>query len=224
MEFSSVDGNGGDGKAWHDRSVISALRAYWEAMREGDEIPHRAALSPRSIPDILENVFMVERVGFGAARFRIAGMTFSDLMGLDLRGMPFSAIFAPNARGQLQTGLETLFTMPAIVNLELTGEQRLLPSQEIIARIEIMPVLAPDGQPHMAIGAAEFRHAPQLIARRFDISKLRFSRLSAKDSAQEKSQSSAKEYLRALSFPKDGSERVTSIRRAVAPSLRIVKS
>ncbi|MCB2111761.1 MAG: PAS domain-containing protein, partial [Rhodobacteraceae bacterium] len=65
---------------------ISVVRAYWEALRAGREVPYRSEIDPRGIESALEHTFVLERIAPRIARFRLAGVHLCDLMGMEVRG------------------------------------------------------------------------------------------------------------------------------------------
>jgi hypothetical protein len=83
-------GRDSGGSDHQNQGMIAELRAYWEALREGEMLPRRDRVDPRGIAGALEHSFLIERIAPGVARFRISGMVFNDLMGMDIRGMPMS--------------------------------------------------------------------------------------------------------------------------------------
>ncbi|HHB80338.1 MAG TPA: PAS domain-containing protein, partial [Aliiroseovarius sp.] len=93
--------------------ALSQVEAYWEGLRNGRPMPARAEVDPRGISDALEYAFVREKIAPGMARLRVAGHHLNDLLGMEVRGMPFSALFLPEARGKLQEAMETAFTAPA---------------------------------------------------------------------------------------------------------------
>ena len=82
-------------------ATLQAVRGYWEALRQNGCLPRRDQIDPRGLAVALDKVFLVERIATGQARFRLAGMQLNDLMAMDVRGMPLSALFDPTARGRL---------------------------------------------------------------------------------------------------------------------------
>ena len=82
-------------------------------MREEDTIPPRSAINPRGIEDALEYAFILDSVAPGVARFRLAGSHLTDLMGMEVRGMPITAMFVPAARKELSTLLAEVCAPPA---------------------------------------------------------------------------------------------------------------
>jgi len=102
--------------------VLGQVEAYWQALRKGADVPFRAELDPRGIEGALEYAFIVERIAPGVARLRLAGRHLNDLMGMEVRGMPLTAFFAPEARKTLGLKLEEMFQTPAILTCTIEAE------------------------------------------------------------------------------------------------------
>ncbi len=127
------------------RAEFAQLRAYWEALRPPGGLPDRAAIDPRGLLDILDRVFLVERIGPGTTRLRLAGSRLCDLFGIDLRGMPLTGLFAPDARDAAAAAADRVFDDPAILTLSLrapAGDGALL----------MLPVAGRSGAPDHALG------------------------------------------------------------------------
>ena len=146
-----LTGRGDGGFEDLDTSHISQVRGYWEALRNGASLPERAAVDPRGMAGALEHSFLIERVAPGLARFRIAGMVFTDLLGMDVRGMPISALFSGEARIELQKSLEKMFSTPGILSLNVTDDRGLGKSR-VWARFELLPLLDAQGACTLALG------------------------------------------------------------------------
>lgn len=130
---------------------IAQIRSYWEALRDGAALPLRSQINPRGIEGALSHAFLIERVAIGLVRFRIAGMHLTDLMGMDVRGMPLSSMFEPAARSALAQALEQVFAAPSILEMSLEAERGLgRPALE--ARLLILPLASPEGEPKLALG------------------------------------------------------------------------
>lgn len=109
---------------------LAQLEAYWLALRgAGSDIPARADFSPRGVSDLLHATMLLERIAPGIVRIRLAGTALADLLGMELRGMPLSALFAPDSRDGLSAHLEQVFDAPGILRLQLDGEKGLLRPQ-----------------------------------------------------------------------------------------------
>ena len=79
-------------------AVLHHVRAYWDGLRGTDLVPRRTLIEPHGLHDALAHVFLIERIAPGLARFRLAGTHMTNLMGMEVRGMPLSAILAPASR------------------------------------------------------------------------------------------------------------------------------
>ncbi|WP_371931700.1 PAS domain-containing protein [Roseovarius sp. MMSF_3305] len=88
-------------------------------MRKGHAVPRRTDIDPRGIESLLENAFIAEKIAPGLARLRIAGTHLSDLMGMEVRGMPLSAFIAPEQREALAELMIEVFDRPAIVKINI---------------------------------------------------------------------------------------------------------
>jgi len=99
--------------------VIAQIDGYWEALRGDRQVPLRAEVDPRGIDQALENAFILERIAPKVARFRLAGMHLNEMMGMEVRGMPITAMFEPADRASVTALLEHVFEEPAKARLRL---------------------------------------------------------------------------------------------------------
>lgn len=106
-------------------SPIRQVEAYWTALREGGSIPRRTQIDPRGLENILEYAFVLERIAPGIARFRLAGQHLTRVTGMEVRGIPISALFTPGSRAEMGGALENTFGKPAVTEFTLTSERRL---------------------------------------------------------------------------------------------------
>jgi len=151
--------------------MLSQVRAYWEGLRDGDALPRRDQINPRGIAGALEQVFLVERIAPGLARFRLAGMGISDVLGMDVRGMPVSAMFEPAARDRLGPALEAVFRDHVAVDLWLEAERGLgRPALE--ARMVLLPLVSTRGVTDLALGCLALEGKIGRVPRRFAIATL----------------------------------------------------
>lgn len=161
--------NGGSGGQRF--GMLAEVRAYWEGLREAGALPERDKIDPRGISGALENTFLLERVAPGIARFRIAGMQLHDLMGMDVRGMPLSALFEPAGRNRLADALEGVFATPAVVELWLEAERGIgRPTLE--GRLILLPLTGMRGETGLALGCLAMEGALGRAPRRFAITGL----------------------------------------------------
>lgn len=131
--------------------AIREMRAYWEALRDDQDLPRREQINPRGMAGALHQVFMVERIAPGMARFRLAGMEINDLMGMEVRGMPLSALFEPTARARLAELLEKVITTRAIVEMDLAAD-RGIGRPALRARLLLLPLLGSAGEADLVLG------------------------------------------------------------------------
>jgi hypothetical protein len=150
--------------------LLQEVRAYWEALRPSGGLPERAAIDPRGLERALEHVFLIERIAPGLARFRIAGMHLTVVMGMEVRGMPLSALFDPAGRERMQGLLEQVFSGPCVLELALEGERGIgRPSLE--ARMILLPVRGDDGTCDRALGCLVTAGPVGRTPRRFAIAR-----------------------------------------------------
>ena len=117
-----TDSNAASPASAKGRRIGNELRAYWEALLAGRPMPARADIDPRGIDRALEFAFILERVAPGMGRFRLAGQHICDLMGMEVRGMPLTSLFAPEGRKQIADLTEAVFARPAIAEAQLVSE------------------------------------------------------------------------------------------------------
>lgn len=153
-------------------AVPAELRAYWEALRGPAAFPRRDRIDPRGIAGALDQTFLIERIAPGLARFRLAGMRLAGLLGMDLRGMPMSALILPPDRDRFARALEPVFSTPSILDARLEAE-RGYGRPALTARMLLLPLGDRNGQPTLAIGCLALGGAdPGRAPRRFAIAGL----------------------------------------------------
>ena len=108
----------GDGRFPH----IAMVEAYWLALRGRRIVPRRSDIDPRGIESSLEQAFIAEMIAPGLARVRIAGAHLTRLMGMEVRGMPLSALFVPQARDELAMLLHDMTRLPQMMQLSLQAD------------------------------------------------------------------------------------------------------
>ncbi len=147
---------------------VAQIEAYWEGLRDGRLMPTRAELNPRGIANVLENAFVLEKIAPGLARFRLAGMHLNDLMNMEVRGMPITAMFLPEARREMQKVIEDVMDSPAIVRLSLTSESG-MGRPPLDAQMILMPLRDDEGRPTRILGALQAKGEIGRGPRRFMI-------------------------------------------------------
>lgn len=147
---------------------LNTLRAYWEALRPAGGVPRRAEIDPRGIESALDIAFLAERVAPRVARFRLAGRQLNALMGMELRGMPLTALIEPDARDAFADALERVFAGPAMVEIALRGASGLT-RPRLDARMLLLPLRAEDGRISRALGGLATEGRIGLTPRRLDL-------------------------------------------------------
>jgi hypothetical protein len=79
-------------------SEIRTLYNYWEQLRAGRPCPYRAEVDPRNMIGDARHLFVLEDLGEGNMRFRLAGTALLDAFGYELRGMSARSIMHGPAR------------------------------------------------------------------------------------------------------------------------------
>lgn len=153
-------------------AVFAEMRGYWEALRNGDSLPKRADLDPRGLKHCLHQTMIAEKIAPGLARVRLAGAIYTDLMGMELRGMPLSALFDPMARKTLETALEEVFAGKTALTLLLEAE-RGLGRPALTAQFMLLPMVGELGMVDLVLGGMILRGTAGRTPRRFQILNIR---------------------------------------------------
>lgn len=209
---------------------LAQVEAYWEALRGNRLMPNRAEIDPRGIEHALEYSFIVERIAPGIARLRIAGSHLSDLMGMEVRGMPLTAFIAPGSRRQLSDTLEEVFETPATCVITLHSHQGAgMPPLD--ARLLLMPLKSDLGDVSRLLGALVSVGDMGRSPRRFDVKDVSLRPILSNEATPtqiapnreiEKPTPRPAAKVRGFAEPKPVFDSVTP--RRDAPYLRLVKS
>ena len=149
---------------------LREVRAYWEGLRQNGAVPSRDAVDPRGLAGALEQVFMIERIAPGLARFRLVGSRITDLVGCEMRGMPFTALFDPMGRSKIGPLLEGLFAGPAILQVDLEAERGIgRPAPR--AHLMLLPLMSQVGKVDLALGCLTLDAPIGRAPRRFAIAR-----------------------------------------------------
>ncbi len=156
--------------------AIREVEGYWQALRAGRLVPRRSEVDPRGIERALEYAFILERIAPGLARLRIAGSHLTELMGMEVRGMPLSAFFTPEARTVTSDVLEQVFQSPAMAELTLTAEGG-IGKPDIDARMILLPLKSDLGDVSRILGCLSTQGVIGRTPRRFEVTANRVRRL-----------------------------------------------
>src|SRR4051794_8120759 len=78
-----------------------AFFAYWDECRRGESAPDRSDLEPAVVRELLGDIFVLSYDHDGGHPFRVAGTRVCALLGLDLKGQGFPALFAADCRREI---------------------------------------------------------------------------------------------------------------------------
>ncbi|MBV0912153.1 PAS domain-containing protein [Anianabacter salinae] len=158
--------------------AIAIVDAYWEALRGTRAMPERHEIDPRGLDRALPNAFILDRVAPGVARFRLAGMHLADVMGMDVRGMPITALMCPEARMAIADLIEEAVCRPAVATLALTGETG-FGRPALVGRMLLAPMSSEDGAGSRLLGAVEMHGEIGRTPRRFSVSEVALRQIEA---------------------------------------------
>ncbi|KIZ42102.1 MULTISPECIES: PAS domain-containing protein [Rhodopseudomonas] len=134
-----------------------AFFAYWDDKRCGGAAPERSEIEPSEVRDLLADIFVLS-YDADTYPFRVAGTRVCALLGRDLKGQGFAALFAPDSRSEVADILgivaeDTLAVIAGIVAKTTRGdtvnlELLLLPfNTRPHTPLSLTGLLAPFGEP-----------------------------------------------------------------------------
>jgi hypothetical protein len=126
--------------------ILKELHDHWEALRADRIAPRRSEIDPRRIENVLEHAFILECTADGEARFRIAGIALGDLMGMEVRGMPATALVQPQDRARFSALLRDLCRNAEIADLTLAT------ASGARAEMLLLPMTGEDGRVSRILG------------------------------------------------------------------------
>lgn len=156
------------------QAMFAQVEAYWTALCEGGLPPLRSQIDPRGIESALNHAFILERITQGEARLRVGGQSVGDLLGMEPRGMPFSALIEPAARGSMQDIMGHLFDDPALCRVTLASPGG-IGRRPLTARVLLLPLRDETGAMTRALGCLVISDHAGRAPRRFDITDSRIA-------------------------------------------------
>ncbi|WP_343078953.1 PAS domain-containing protein [Ostreiculturibacter nitratireducens] len=149
-------------------ALLGEVLAYWDALRAERPVPLRSEIDPRGIERALEYTFILERIAPSITRFRLAGAHLTDLMGMEVRGMPFTSFFLPHARARMTEVTEAVFQGPTVAELTLRSEAT-LGKPDLAASLLILPLRSDLGDVSRALGCLVTEGDIGRAPRRFEL-------------------------------------------------------
>ena len=144
-------------------TLPAGVESYWEALRGERLMPLRSEVDPSGFAGALDHTFLLERTGRDRARVRLAGLWLTDAMGMEVRGMPATSLFAPGLRPAAAQAMETVFSGPSILRITLSWAGR------ASGRMVLLPLRSDLGDVTRALGCIGAPSRPDLSASRFAI-------------------------------------------------------
>jgi len=84
---------------------LLALYRYWASKRGDRTMPARADIDPTEIPALLPIIVLIDIVGIGDYRYRLAGTEIVRNFGRDMTGKTFAEVLPGGAYAEYITGL-----------------------------------------------------------------------------------------------------------------------
>jgi hypothetical protein len=96
--------------------------AYWDKQRAGAPAPERSDIEPDAVRELLGDVFVLSYDAAAGYPFRVAGTRVCALLGRDLKDQSFSAMFAAEARREIEEIIAVVSEemMPAVAGISAT--------------------------------------------------------------------------------------------------------
>lgn len=164
--------------------IFIELLDHWEHLRDGRIAPLRSEIDPREIENALEYAFILERTNAGEPRLRIAGMRLCDLAGMEVRGMPATALIAPDSRESFTQILNRSFDAPEIVEVQLISERQHLAPMK--AEMLLLPMQSDTGDVSRILGCLVDDGGLVRPPERFDITSHKVTRIIATKTQNQK--------------------------------------
>lgn len=128
-----------------------ALYKYWEALRAERATPYRAEVDPRDMGCDPRDLFILEDLGRGNVRFRLAGTGLCERFGMELRGMSVRSVMQLSARDQLSSLIDEVLHEPGIGYMRLVARKEGRP--ETRWEMLLLPLRSDFGQTDRLLGS-----------------------------------------------------------------------
>ncbi|MEM7177620.1 MAG: PAS domain-containing protein [Pseudomonadota bacterium] len=126
-----------------------ALFAYWDRLRGDRDVPFRTEIDPRDMDCDARYLFILESLGNGNIRFRLAGSAIGDAFGMELRGMSIRAIMEGKSRQNISALVEEVLDEPGVGYARLIEDNELATNWEMV----LLPLKSDFGSVNRVIGA-----------------------------------------------------------------------
>jgi hypothetical protein len=108
--------------------------AYWDEKRDGTHAPDRSEIEPDAVRELLGDIFVLSYDTAAGYPFRVAGTRVCALVGCDLKDRSFSALFAADARREIEDIITVVAEemVPAVAGIAATSEDGSLAHLELL--------------------------------------------------------------------------------------------
>ena len=126
-----------------------ALFEYWLEIKGDRLTPYRSELDPRSISDLLDSTFILENLGEGNVRFRLAGTKLCDRFGMELSGMSALSPWTESSRSEISAMLDRVVAEPCVAQISCAAS---VGGHRIEAEFVYMPIRSDFGDISRVLG------------------------------------------------------------------------
>ena len=159
-------------------AACAQVEAYWEAARDGRDMPSRYEVDPRGMADALSVSFIAETLAPRVAKLRIAGSGLNDLLGMEVRGMPLTSFFSATGRPVVSRAIEHALSEPSVQTLYLSAETG-IGKPKLEAKLLLLPLKTESGARTRLLGVLEPKGMIGRTPRRFDVCRIGERRITA---------------------------------------------
>jgi hypothetical protein len=136
--------------------------AYWDAKRGDARAPDRSDIEPNAVRELLGDIFVLSYDHVAGYPFRVAGTRVCALLGCDLKDRSFSALFAPQARREIEEIVAVVSEemLAAVAGIAASAEDGSTAHLELLllpfnnrahAPVSLTGLLAPFGDGHSVL-------------------------------------------------------------------------
>ena len=153
-----------------DSETLREIERYWQQLRGSFLLPQSGNLKAEDLKPYLSNIFIADKIAPGLVQIKTAGTGISARLGMDLRGMPLSALFRAQARGSLASAVHATLDTPEVTRLTLhAATNPLMPA--IAAKMLLLPLLDNQPEPNRIFGVLTCSCSRTNDRPRFEIAK-----------------------------------------------------
>lgn len=142
-------------------AVSQSLYSYWDALRGSRPAPKRFEIEPSRIANTLPDTFILERVNYTNARFRLAGTRITDALGMELRGKNLFELFKIDDRRTLQNQIELVASRCAVGLFHMAAESA--EGKSTTFEVLILPLMHTSETIERFLGSISSREKPDWL-------------------------------------------------------------